>query len=163
MLAVLESVAEQVRGGCQFPADDVAVMLTYFREYFERVHHARESEVLYPAMAMLGQDQVAEVVGLLIADHDDNKMLLYSLTLFWEPGDLLEDERSGFADLVSTYAKRMAASMDTEERELFPAADQLPDGERDQIAARFERIGVGRRPMQYWVTQAQRLEREHLA
>ena len=158
MLAVLECIAERVECGDRFPAADVAMALTYFREFLDRVHHGKESEVLFPAVVMSGGDETAESIGALLADHDTNKLLLHSLTLFWEPGDLLPAERHGFADLVRTYAQRLRRGMHREESELFPLVLELPGDDCEQLLDDLERAGTGHRPMGFWLAEAARLE-----
>ncbi len=158
MLRVLEQISGRVSLGCRFPADDVAITLTYFREFLEQVHHAKESDHLYPAAMMSGTEDCAESIGSLMASHDDSKMLLHSLTLFWEPGDLLDEERTGFCDLATTYCSRLRQHIEMEEERLFPFADQLEVDEQARLTKEFQSIGAGHRPMSFWQGEAARLE-----
>ncbi len=158
MLTVLEQIAGKVSLGCLFPADDVATTLTYFREFLEQVHHTKEGHHLYPAAMMSGSEDCAEFIGNLMAGHDESKMLLHSLTLFWEPGDLLEEERTGFSDLAMTYCCRLRNHMEMEEERLFSFANCLEEEEQARLSKEFMSIGAGHRPMNFWQAEASRLE-----
>src|SRR5690606_1190335 len=115
----LDRIAARIDAGAAFPAADVARVLGYFREFGETVHHRREDEYVYALAMAHGDDRLAEAVGRLIADHEETRELLYSLTLFWEPGELLPEERRGFCAMARAYASRLRRHMDREERLLF--------------------------------------------
>lgn len=158
MLGVLLGVAQRIQDGADFPSADVALVLTFFREFVEQVHHQRENLVLYPFAAMVGGEDSAEAVGQLMADHDETKVLLHSLTVFWEPNGLLEEECKAFAELARRYARRLDAHMEIEERVLFPVSTEIPGDEAIRLLEEFEQIGAGRRSCDDWNTELERLE-----
>lgn len=160
MLAVLERIASHVEARRPFPADDVARVLAYFREFVEVVHHAKEDGSVYPLVLAVGDEDIAEVIGRLIADHQATKELLNSLVLFWEPGELLEQERIGFCQLARAYSSRMRRHMDLEEAHLFPAAKKLAPDDKLAVVRQFETVSTGRRDLAHWAAIAADLE-EH--
>jgi hemerythrin-like domain-containing protein len=120
-LQLLESLAERIGLGYRFPAEATAVVLRFFREYVERVHHDREATWLYPQALALGTDADVALVGELAREHDDTKLLLHTLTLLWEPEvDLTTDEREQFATIAKTYAARLRRHVEQEDRHLLP-------------------------------------------
>lgn len=159
MLDVLLALARRVESGAEFPVDDAAIVLSFFREFVEQVHHRRENLVIYPFAAMVGGEGSAEMVGRLMADHDETKLLMHSLTVFWEPDGLLPDERRSFAEVARTYANRMLKHMEFEERVLFPVAIDIPGDEAIRLVREFDRIGVDRRSCDEWIVELERLER----
>ncbi len=158
-IGVLHRLADRVEAGDPFPAADVAVVLNFFREFVELVHHQKESAVFYPFAAMTGGDDAAESVGELIADHDESKTLLHSLTVFWEPTDLLADERKAFAEVARAYGGRLLRHMETEEEFLFPSAASIPGDDRIKFLEEFEEIASGHRTAGDWEPEIARLER----
>ncbi len=158
MLAVLDAIARGVRSGVGFPSNDVAELIGFFREFVEVEHHAKEDVAVYPLALAEGDDRAAEIVGELVADHAETRELLQSLSLFWEPGELLEEEREGFAALAMAYSRRLRRHMRLEESALFPFASQLGCLE-DQRIVRTMR-GLQRRPegAAHWESLADRLE-----
>lgn len=162
MIGVLLAVADRVEAGQRFPADDVAVVLSFFREFVECVHHAKESVVFYPFAAMAGGDAAAESVGELVADHFESKMLLHSLTVFWEPDGLRGEERKAFSELARAYGSRLRRHMDFEERVLFPVATDIPGDDRIRFLEEFETIAASQKPLEFWIGEIDRLESTYL-
>ncbi len=157
-LAVLERVCCHLDAGGQFPGKDVAEILTFLRDYMEHMHQGREERQLYPTVALLGPEETAELVGILIADHEENRTLLHTLQMFWEPtGELTEEERIGFADTSRVYIRRLLDHFAREERGLFGALQQLPADERMRLA---EGAGICARKRD-WVRRVARLERAY--
>lgn len=158
VLTVLERIAEHVEGGRCFPAADVARVVGYCREFVEAVHHAREDATVYPLVLALGAEENVEVIGRLLADHAATRDLLRSLALFWEPEDLLEQERAGFCAVARAYCSRMRRHMALEERHLLPHAAQLPLDDRLAIARQLDSFAEGRRDAAHWSAVVAELE-----
>jgi hemerythrin-like domain-containing protein len=158
MLVLLERMARSVENGEPFPAADMAEVLGFFREFVETFHHAKEDHALYPLALSYGDEADVELVGRLVADHQDTRELLQSLTLFWEPGDLRDEERSGFATLACAYARRMRRHMEIEEVALFPRAERLAQHEIEAAIAEATRGLPARRDLVAWRGVAAMLE-----
>lgn len=160
-LEVLERIAGHVEADLPFPADDVVVLLRFFREFVEGVHHRKETEVLYPAAVMVGGDACAECAGLLVRSHEDTRALLHSLILFWEPeGGLLEVERRGFVVTCRAYAMRLLRHMETEEEQLFRTIRQgMPPDDQMVMAMEFARMDRAGAAGRKWLAAVQELER----
>ncbi|MFO1054125.1 MAG: hemerythrin domain-containing protein [Planctomycetota bacterium] len=163
VLTVFERMARFVSSGARFPGQDVARVLRYLREFVERAHHQKESTTLYP-LALAGADEsIAESVGQLIAEHDETLELLQSLWLFWEPGDLRDEERVVFTTIAHTYIARLRRHMDHEEQILFPMARALDDTEAASFAERFAAACVGLRGIDAWTATVADLEERWVA
>ena len=158
MLAVLGRIVTQVERGARFPAGDVATVLGYLREFVEASHHAKEAALLHPLAMSIADDRFAEAVGRLIADREQTTWMLQSLMLFWEPGDLLPEERVGFCELARRYSARLLRDMSIEERELYPVAAKLDAAEARDVLEEFQRIATGRRSRVEWLGVAAGLE-----
>jgi hemerythrin-like domain-containing protein len=150
MLSVLERIASFVGSGGRFPSDDVAKVLDYLRDFVESVHHGKEDTAVYPLVLEVSEESVAETVGRLVSDHVATKELLHSLTMFWEPGDLLEPEREGFAQMVRAYTTRMRRHMALEELHLFPNVRRLGERELAAMERRCAEISAGHRDALSW-------------
>lgn len=159
MLTLLERLTAHVEIDAGFPAADVATVLSFFREFVELEHHAKEDLAIYPLALVHGDDRDAELVGRLVAEHDETKQLLHSLTLFWEPDDLLPEEREGFVELARTYVRRLERHMRLEERRLFPYARRMDAEETERVLASFESIDArGTLGLERWCAVAAELE-----
>lgn len=151
-LSVLAGIAAHLRGGGAFPADDVAEVLRFLREFVQAVHLRKESECLYPGAAMAGDEAAAAMVGELMRLHDEVGDLLHALVLFWEPsGDLLPEEQCAFAATAATLAARVERMQQLEENALFPACDaSVPADDQLDWNRRFAELERDRTPAATW-------------
>jgi hemerythrin-like domain-containing protein len=149
---ILAAIAAHVQAGAVFPTADVAEVLRFLREFLLGVHLRKESEILYPLVAMHGDEHTAAVVGDLVRLQDEVSALLHTLILFWEPvGDLTSAERQGFVDTAATFTARVARMQAIEERELFSACDRtVPADDQIDWQARFADLERGRPPLAAW-------------
>lgn len=158
-LVALAAIAKHVRSGGSFPTRDVAVVLRYLRECLLAVHMRKDTEVVWPALAMHGEEPTAARIGELFRLHADVTDLVHSLMLFWEPvDDLSVPERLGFADTVFALVARVRRMQRLEESVLFPACDDVPADDRLDWSRRFSELEAGRLPSA-WSARIAILER----
>ena len=158
MLRCLEIIARQVDLGLPLPQHEVATCLRFFREFVDYEHRGREDS-LYAALAMEGALHGAAIAGSLTRAQEEDRLLLQALCLFWEPvGDLLPEERAGFATTAATYARRLRRHMDLEERHVHSAIERL--GTDEQALRRAEwSTPRARERARYWGDTVAALER----
>jgi hemerythrin-like domain-containing protein len=129
LAAVLRSLLAMVEQGPQDAPlrffDVLRAMLFYIDEYPERLHHPKESDLLFPKVARARPD-LMPVIERLEADHLDGHPRvreLQHLLLSWE---LLGDaQREPFAAAAREYARFYLDHMRTEEQHLLPAAEAV--------------------------------------
>ena len=106
------------------PFDVLRAMLLYVDEFPERLHHPKESELLFP-LVRSRCPQLAATLDRLDADHARGEMAireLEHLLLAWEVmGDA---RRPAFIAAMTTYVDGYLRHMATEEAEVLPAARQ---------------------------------------
>lgn len=118
--------------------DVLRAMLFYIDEFPERLHHPKESDLLFPKLAR-AQPKLMPVIEKLEADHLQGERRvreLQHLLLAWE---LLGDgRRPAFEEAARQYVEFYLGHMRTEERDLLPAAQQsLSDADWTQLNAAF--------------------------
>lgn len=147
--AVLRSLVAMVdRGPGDEPErffDVMRAMLFYIDEFPERLHHPKESNLLFPKLARL-KPELMPVIRRLESDHmlgEGRVRELQHLLLAWEL--IGESRRAVFEERVREYVRFYLEHMRTEETELFPAAQSaLTSAEWDQLEAVFQ---AGRDPL----------------
>jgi len=144
LAAMLRSMRMLIAGG---PRDEperffdvLRAMLFYIDEFPERLHHPKESRLLFPKVAQAAPD-LASVIGRLDADHEAGERRARDLQhhlLAWE---LLGDShREAFVTQVETYIDFYLDHMRTEERQVLPAAERLlSDADWDELNRAFRR------------------------
>ena len=105
--------------------DVLRTMLFYIDEFPERLHHPKESELLFPRVARLAPE-AAQAIAQLDRDHAKGEAAvreLQHLLLAWE---LLGDSRrSAFEVAVKRYLAFYLEHMRLEESVVLPAAQRL--------------------------------------
>lgn len=118
---------------------DVArAMLFYIDEFPERLHHPKESKLLFPALAR-SQPDLAEVIAKLERDHELGQARVRELQhqlLAWE---LIGDSRRlAFIEATRLYVKFYLDHMRVEETQLLPVAQRvLSDAEWARLDEAF--------------------------
>jgi hemerythrin-like domain-containing protein len=128
LAAVLRSVVMLVEDGPREQPgrffDVLRAMLFYIDEFPERLHHPKESNLLFPKIAR-AEPGLLNVIRKLEADHMDGEgrvRELQHLLLAWEL--VGESRREAFVDAVQSYVKFYLEHMRIEETQLLPAAER---------------------------------------
>lgn len=131
LAAMLRSLGLMVERGPGHEAesffDVLRAMLFYIDEFPERLHHPKESELLFPRVARLAPE-AREVIDRLEQDHEKGESAvreLQHLLLAWE---LLGDaRRAAFEQAAKRYLDFYLEHMRLEETVILPAAQRLLD------------------------------------
>lgn len=116
--------AQDLGGG---PPDFGALraMLFYVDEFPERLHHTKESELLFPRLRALAPE-LREVLDDLDGDHAQGERAIRELQhslLAWE--QMGEPRREKFEQQLKVYTARYLRHMKREETEILPRAVAL--------------------------------------
>ena len=158
-ISVLAAIADCVRTGGRFPAEDCASVLRFLREWVIAVHMRKEDEILSPTVAMRGQEKDAAIVGELMRLREEIAELAHALVLFWEPVDDLTDaERAGFAETVKALITRLNRRQLLEDNDLFPACDaNVPADDQLGWLEQFTGLETERSNRELWAAKIDQL------
>lgn len=125
-------------------ADELREILSFFREYADGFHHAKEEKVLFPRLRQLAP-MLESIVGDLSEHHEMFRETLQLAEATLEAGDWIDVER-----ILDGYASALCDHISAENDELFVVADEMLDeAEKERIAFLFvdcdEERGVGRK------------------
>jgi hemerythrin-like domain-containing protein len=134
--------------------DVMRTMLFYIDEFPERLHHPKESNLLFPKLVRL-RPALMPVIQRLEEDHMSGERRVWELQhrlLAWE---LIGDSRKdAFTGAARTYVQFYLEHMRVEEAELLPVAEALfTPVDWDELDAAFvterEPLGSGIRDPHY--------------
>jgi len=119
--------------------DVLRAMLFYIDEFPEKLHHPKETELLFPKLERAAPE-LRPVIARLDLDHHNGEgrvRALQHLLLGWE---LLGDtRRAAFVEAANTYVNFYLDHMRTEEAELLPVAERvLTQADWDELDAEFQ-------------------------
>jgi len=112
----------QQRAGAAPDFAALRAMLFYVDEFPERLHHKKESELLFPRLRALAP-QLRDTLDDLEVDHSQGERAIRELQhslLAWE--QMGEDRREKFEHQLEVYATRYLRHMKREETEILPRA-----------------------------------------
>jgi hemerythrin-like domain-containing protein len=105
--------------------DVMRATLFYFDEFPQRLHHPKESQLLFPQL-LRAAPQCQAVLTRLEQDHAGSEQAireLQHLLLGWEL--VGEGRRQAFELAAGLYLERYLQHMQTEDRELLPLAERV--------------------------------------
>jgi hemerythrin-like domain-containing protein len=128
LAAVLRSLQMMIARGPQDQPerffDVVRAMLFYIDEFPERLHHPKESDLLFPKLARVAPE-LMPIIRRLEVDHmqgESKVRTLQHLLMGWE---LIGDSRRAtFVDAATKYIGFYLEHMRIEETELLPVAEK---------------------------------------
>jgi hemerythrin-like domain-containing protein len=146
LAAMLRSLIQMVRRGPEPEGRDehelyfdvLRAMLFYIDEFPEKLHHPKETELLFPRIVQ-ASPEVAEAIAQLDRDHDVGESRvrqLMHLLMAWEY--LGDTRRQAFEDAATQYVDFYLKHMSLEESVVLPAAEKsLSDADWHALNAAF--------------------------
>jgi hemerythrin-like domain-containing protein len=122
-LLSLETAAERLGTGGALPEGLWPGMIAWLRAFADRNHHAKEENVLFPAMIKAGVPAERGPIAVMLEEHAEGRTLLATMHT-GEPVDQ--------AAAAQRYIRLLRDHIDKENGLLFPLAEAVLD-ERDQV------------------------------
>lgn len=141
LLVVLEGLAERMPGGAILPRGDLERAMAVVVELADRCHHAKEEEVLFPALAKASPEEGAELARRLTSDHRAFRKLVQPIRRLIPLAETNGGSRTQLTKNLISYTRLLREHIRIEEEMLFPEVERtLGATERARIAEEFERI-----------------------
>lgn len=129
-------------------------MLLYIDEYPERLHHPKETELLFPRV-LARHPELRPAIERLDADHERSQQAVKGLMHLLVGWELLGDTRRPvFEEAFARYRASYLDHMDAEEQEILPVArkvlsaddwalvDRAFEANRDPLTGRYPAEGI---------------------
>jgi hemerythrin-like domain-containing protein len=134
MKSVMNSVPPEIK--------HIEEVIDIIKNYADGLHHAKEENLLFPALEGKGFSTVQGPVAVMLHEHDQGRLFVKGVT------DNLELYKQGNLTVLddiyrnmSAYADLLISHISKENNILFRLADQaLTDFEQDNLTARFEKL-----------------------
>jgi hemerythrin-like domain-containing protein len=113
-------------------------MLFYIDEFPQRLHHPKESTLLFPKLR-LRSDAVGAVLDRLDREHDQGESMIRNVERALLGFEIVgESRRAAFEQTLQSYVDFYLAHMRTEELEVLPLAQQvLTESDWAELDAEF--------------------------
>ena len=139
MLRSLSMLLEKARrDGTAPPFDVLRAMMFYVDEFPERLHHTKESELLFPKLRARCPELVA-TMDRLDEDHGRGEAAIRELEHLMLAYEVMgEPRRKAFEDAVARYIESYLKHRHVEEAEILPAARaHFSEADWDELDAAF--------------------------
>lgn len=148
MLNIVEGAANRVGRGEPVPPRLFVDAATFFRNFADRCHHAKEEKLLFLRMALRGLPDTSGPLPVMLSEHEQGRSLVRQMRELGEQyaaGTLADPQP--LATAVRSYVHLLRQHIQKEDRILYPIADQLltPQDQAELVEAcdRVEREEMG--------------------
>ncbi len=143
MLGIMDVMTERIRAGSHTGAGDLAQVVEFLQVFVDQCHHAKEEQLLFPALRAGSATAHEEVLDVLTAEHAQGRELVAMIAAAADHrsdggGDLKGAE---LAQAMAEYTKLLRDHVRREERDCFSVADrELPASVQDTLTEGYDRI-----------------------
>lgn len=150
MLQILEKVSQKLESGEEVNPDHLDQMVRFIREFADRCHHAKEEDLLFPAMIEAGVPKEGGPIAVMLTEHDEGRGYVRQMKEAAEKyraGD--RDAWPQFVKNARNYVSLLSQHIDKEDAILYEMAKVHISSDRmEKLWQDFERveredIGVG--------------------
>ncbi len=142
MLRVAENVCQRLERGEAVPAEHLAEIVTFIRGFADKCHHAKEEDLLFPAMEKAGIPRQGGPIGIMLAEHEQGRNYVRNMTEAAEkysPGNRLA--ASQFVENARKYIGLLTQHIDKEDNILYEIADKrLSEAAQEELESGFEKV-----------------------
>lgn len=142
MLNILTEVARRLEAGRGADLKDLSDILEFLKVFADRCHHAKEEELLFPAMEKAGISGEQGPIAMMLSEHQAGRALVKDMEESIS-GISRGEDRAGlnFARQARAYADLLAAHIEKEDNILYPLADsRLSKKTQENLKTGFNRI-----------------------
>lgn len=136
----METFAGQMCGDRDEERACLLRLVTFFREYADLRHHAKEEEILMPALTEAGCRWDEGLLLTIRKEHDFERHLLQTLRhLSLQVGDWSAEDCRRLRDVAQRFVKFMRSHIALEDRDLQRlVTERLSDAERDRLETKLQ-------------------------
>ncbi len=142
MLAILERMAERLTASQPVAINDLRESLDFIQGFADRCHHAKEEDLLFPAMEAAGMPHRTGPIAVMLHEHGQGRTFVQGMVAA-VPRYAADDRAAArtLAESIRGYTTLLAAHIDKEDHVLYPMADQKLSPDIDaELVEGFERI-----------------------
>lgn len=146
-LEIIGNKLEAAAGADATPyVEDMGKLIEFLKVFVDKCHHAKEEDVLFPALVEGGTTNAKDLVKVLLAEHTAGRKLVA------EMAEALTSYQEGNRGIVSalraaarSYTQLLSDHIDKEDNQLYPMADEkLSPADQQEMVEVFEKIETER-------------------
>ena len=150
MLGILEKLCEKLETAGSIDKEHFDGILEFLKVFVDKCHHAKEEELLFPALVAAGVPEEGPI-AVMLREHEMGRDYVRAMSRIW--GTYMAEDKSSSREIIQNaqdYILLLRNHIEKENNVLFVMADDLLSEEKqDELFEGFEkieeeRIGVGK-------------------
>ncbi len=142
MLKVIESVCLRLESGEDVSPEHLEQIVGFLRGFADKCHHAKEEDLLFPALEEAGIPGEGGPIGMMLTEHDRGRDYVKGM------GETACAYKSGDAEASGKYVKNarnyvalLTEHIEKENNILYPMGDmRVSNQKQKELLAEFERV-----------------------
>lgn len=143
MLRIMESIRKQAQGRGNLDTGHFAAILDFLKVFVDKCHHAKEEELLFPALEAAGVPKDGGPIGVMLHEHALGRKLVKAMEESFNAFSINGEKSAmhGISRNVQEYISLLSEHIDKENGILFDMADHmLSEMQQKELHEGFERI-----------------------
>lgn len=142
MLRVLENLASRLEAGEKVDPEHLRMALDFITGFADRCHHAKEENLLFPAMESAGIPRYGGPIGVMLTEHEEGRRHVRAMK---EAADRLArgEKEAGFdfARHARGYTSLLSQHIFKEDNILYAMADErISPADQEKLREEFARV-----------------------
>ena len=140
MIQIMEAMSFRIRAGRSVQRQDLDNMIDFLKVFVDRCHHAKEEEILFPALEDARVSKDGGPIGEMLAEHVLGREYIRSINrALLNYGSGGASDPMELTNYIHTYIDLLNEHILKENEVLFPLADRLLTEEiQDGLNYQFE-------------------------
>jgi hemerythrin-like domain-containing protein len=144
MIRIMGSVSARLESGKEVDPNHLESILEFIKVFADKCHHAKEEDLLFPAMEKAGIPREGGPVGVMLLEHDEGRGFVKAMgdgIALYTKGDL--SAGSKIAENARNYMVLLSQHIDKEDNILYPMADmRIPEADQTELEKEFEKVEI---------------------
>jgi hemerythrin-like domain-containing protein len=144
MLKVLQGVAGRLDAGDKVEVADLENIVDFIRGFADRYHHAKEEDLLFPAMEEAGIPRQGGPTAVMLIEHDMGRKYVKAMA------EAIPEFQAGngkgakkFAQNARDFAALLSQHIDKEDNILYLMADaSIPEEKQEELKEQFAKANA---------------------
>jgi hemerythrin-like domain-containing protein len=144
MLRILDEVSDKLDAGEKVNPEHLDGILEFIQGFADKCHHAKEEDLLFPAMEKAGVPRERGPIGVMLYDHGEGRKFVKRMkegVAKFKDGDA--NAAQAITENARKYTELLTLHIHKEDNILYPIADNMLSAEaQKELEKAFEKVEI---------------------
>lgn len=146
MLSIMDEICNRLEAGKKVSTKDIDSIIEFIKTFADKCHHAKEEDLLFPAMEEAGIPREEGPIAVMLMEHDQGRSYVKGLgeaAAKYKDGD--QKAAGKIIENARNYINLLTQHIDKEENILYNIADMhISEKEQKELLKKFDKIEIER-------------------